>query len=125
MVCVPSGVKAAETSACHQKQALPSLIVQTGRSNKFPDQLVRAVLGHGFPRVVKPACPTSWWAEPSAAASKSDLLSDTHVQEVLGQASPRTCRTGQSEQLVYTVEAFVPDSILELLKDPGYCDGHP
>ncbi|POW12200.1 hypothetical protein PSTT_04743 [Puccinia striiformis] len=54
-------------------------------------------------RVVEPACPSSWWAEPSARASKSDLLSDTHVREVLGQASPRTCRTGQSERSVYAV----------------------
>ncbi|KNF04358.1 hypothetical protein PSTG_02273 [Puccinia striiformis f. sp. tritici PST-78] len=54
-------------------------------------------------RVVEPACPSSWWAEPSARASKSDLSSDTHVREVLGQASPRTCRTGQSERSVYAV----------------------
>ncbi|KAH9440781.1 hypothetical protein Pst134EA_032207 [Puccinia striiformis f. sp. tritici] len=56
-------------------------------------------------RVAEPACPSSWWAEPSARASKSDLSSDMSVREVLGQASLRTCRTGQSEQLVYAVLA--------------------
>ncbi|KAH9458383.1 hypothetical protein Pst134EB_010685 [Puccinia striiformis f. sp. tritici] len=56
-------------------------------------------------RVAEPACPSSWWAEPSARASQSDLLSDMSVREVLGQASLRTCRTGQSKQLVYAVLA--------------------
>ncbi|KAI7934870.1 hypothetical protein MJO29_016133 [Puccinia striiformis f. sp. tritici] len=53
-------------------------------------------------RVVEPACPSSWWAEPSARASKSDLSSDTHVREVLGQASPRTYNQIDSDDSVDT-----------------------
>ena len=42
----------------------------------------------------------------SSQTGKSDLLSDGHVQELLGQASPTTLRSCWSEQIAAAVQGL-------------------
>ncbi|KAA1106183.1 hypothetical protein PGT21_030508 [Puccinia graminis f. sp. tritici] len=50
-------------------------------------------------QVVEPACPSSCQAQSSSWTGKSDVLSDSHVRELVAQAGPRTCLTGRSKDL--------------------------
>ncbi|KNE95627.1 hypothetical protein PSTG_11117 [Puccinia striiformis f. sp. tritici PST-78] len=60
-----------------------------------PDLAVRQEVGH--------ACPSRWSGLSTAPTAQSEHLLDGHVRELLGQAGPRTRRTGRSEQSVSAV----------------------
>ncbi|KNF01818.1 hypothetical protein PSTG_04937 [Puccinia striiformis f. sp. tritici PST-78] len=79
--------------------SLHELIAWTCRSNETPDEPVQPVIGHGRPTSRQTALSKQLTGGPSARTGQFNLLSDGHVQELRGQAGPRTARTGQSEDL--------------------------
>ncbi|EFP83503.2 uncharacterized protein PGTG_08689 [Puccinia graminis f. sp. tritici CRL 75-36-700-3] len=82
---------------------LPRLIARTGRSDESSVRPVRSsgLSGNRSDSSVRADGPS--YHLPTARIGLSDLSSDGHVRELLGQAGPRPCRTGRCDKLILAV----------------------